>query len=502
MVDDAFGLVGRRLGGRYEIEAVVAAGGFGVVYRGSHVDLRRSVAIKVLTVRHENTGVQRAVFVDAFKAEAQRVAQLEHPAVVQVLDFGVSEMPSGESQPWMVLEWVEGQTLKADLQARREAGGRSPRECLALLRPVIEALALAHQRGIAHRDVKPANIMLPARREGELGLLGSTMMPSSRLLDFGIAKVMRPDDDVEITATSEDVLAFTLSYAAPEQVGGKKTGPWTDVHAVGLVLTEMLTDRAPYGSGDKMSTLRAVIGDVRPTPAQFGVDVGAWEPVIKRALSLTPAERFINAERLLDALEASLPHATKTDGAPAPTIVEPPEGAVAEPIETTTPPSVSTSPSSKRRLVIAGAVGVTVLIASASWIHSRTSGVGLHPTTVTESDASAPRSVRVDSPAPRSQELVDDSSSQRPTASPASPAPVVVDDSPPPAYPPRAVASRGARQRHAVAGVAPTTEAAPAARVDSTPPALAQVAAPRPAPSREAAAPSASSILNEPAPHP
>lgn len=129
---DCFGLVGVRLDGKYDVEAVVAEGGFGVVYRATHHGLRKPVAVKVLKVPQELSRLLRAEFLATFAQEARTVAALDHPAVVRVLDFGACPMPQGEAAPWIVLEWLTGATLEADL-AERQGDPRTPAEVLALL---------------------------------------------------------------------------------------------------------------------------------------------------------------------------------------------------------------------------------------------------------------------------------------------------------------------------------------------------------------------------------
>lgn len=299
-IGDCFGLVGQVLDGKYRIDGVVAEGGFAVVYRGAHQMLNRAVAVKVLKT-HTHTrdnDVARQIFIDGFVREAQTIVRLNHPNIVQVLDFGVTVMPSGERAPWMALEWLEGRTLRAELQARRGRGGRSPEEAVTFLRPIIEALAYAHDEGVAHRDVKPANIMLVDGRRGT----------TLKLLDFGIAKVMPEGDEPGSghTLTSSDMHSFSLNYAAPEQISATRTGPWTDVHALGLILTELLTDQPPLQGRDRTEVLADILASARPTPARRGVDVGPLEPVIARALALRPSDRYRNAGELLSALDAAL----------------------------------------------------------------------------------------------------------------------------------------------------------------------------------------------------
>lgn len=161
---------------------------------------------------------------------------------MRVLDFGASPMPRGKVAPWMVLEWLTGTTLADELDARRGKGDRALAECLALLRPVFEALAHAHNEGIAHRDVKPENLMLVSSKRGDRSI---------RVLDFGIAKAMGDEEQSASgqTATRSVQRAFSLYYAAPEQVSGMRRGPRTDVYALALVLTELLPDWAPRTTG-------------------------------------------------------------------------------------------------------------------------------------------------------------------------------------------------------------------------------------------------------------
>ncbi len=304
---DVFGLVGQRLDGKYEIEALVAQGGFAVVYRGTHLTLRKQVAVKVLRVPRELEGSGRQAFLEKFALEAQTIAALDHPAIVKVIDFGTSPMPVGETAPWMVLDWLQGQTLDAELDARRGQGGRSPAECLALLRPVFEALSYAHDEGIAHRDVKPANLMLVTSNRG---------YRAARVLDFGIAKVMNGEEApaTGLTATHNHQRTFSLFYASPEQIAGTRTGPWTDVYALALVLTEMLTDALAYRGEDVQDVYIDALSPVRPTPAKRGFDAGAWEAVLTRAVSLKPAERYATAREFLEALEASVPDHVEHNG--------------------------------------------------------------------------------------------------------------------------------------------------------------------------------------------
>jgi serine/threonine-protein kinase len=294
-----FALAGALLDGKYRVDRVVAEGGFGVVYAGHHTVLDVPIAIKVLKPTTGDAAEQG----ERFSREAQTIAKLKHPCIVQVLDAGVCRPAvdaSSSTAPlaWMVLEWLNGQTLKANLVERRGRGGRAPLEAMALLRPVLDAVAYAHSKQVVHRDLKPSNIMLSP---GD----GRTVV---RVLDFGVAKVTdhEPISDGEHTRTRGAAHAFSRSYAAPEQLAGGRTGPWTDIHALGLLLTELLTDRPPYGSLDPTELYELVFNAERPSPAQSGVDVGPWQAIIERAVSLKPSRRFASVSAFAVALEQTL----------------------------------------------------------------------------------------------------------------------------------------------------------------------------------------------------
>jgi tRNA A-37 threonylcarbamoyl transferase component Bud32 len=298
MAKDPFGLSGTVLERKYRVDRVVAEGGFGVVYTGHHLGLDVPIAVKVLKRVGELSSDVWHDLLSRFVQEAKTMAKLRHPNVVAVLDTGVAELDAG-SVPWMVMEWIEGETLRDDLAARRGQPGRTPVECLALMRPIMQAIADAHEAGIAHRDIKPTNILLERTKRG--------IVP--RVLDFGIAKLMEGEESALAsgqTTTQGSFKAFSASHAAPEQVAGTRTGPWTDVHALALIVTELLTNRPPYAAEDATEQAAQVFDAKRPSPAKHGVDAGAWEAVLLRALAVKPQERHASAGDLLADLEASL----------------------------------------------------------------------------------------------------------------------------------------------------------------------------------------------------
>ncbi len=291
---DAF--VGETLMGRYLVEECVAHGGFAVVYRARHLELDVPVAIKALTDVDRYGGESGKAYLALFKQEARTLAALNHPAMVRVLDFGALG-----DRPWIAMEWLEGSTLEEDL--RDHAGvGRSPREVLDLLRPAFDALACAHEAGVSHRDIKPSNLMRVKARRGEGSL---------RVIDFGVAKVDDPEREVGSGATRTEAafVAFSTQYAAPEQVARTRTGPWTDVHALALVLVEALVGLRAYGDADGAELIERVLATPRPTPARVGVDVGPWEPVLARALERLPSARPANAGVFWTELSSSVEEA-------------------------------------------------------------------------------------------------------------------------------------------------------------------------------------------------
>jgi len=294
--------------GRFRVEERIAEGGFAVVYKAWQVALDRRVALKVLKAPRNQDELGQAAFREKFAAEARTIAKLRHPHIVDVHDFSVSALPSGELAPWMALGWLEGETLAKRLGRRRDAGerGMDPREAVAFLRPVLQALAHAHAQGIVHRDIKPSNIMVTETAHGT----------SLRVLDFGIAKIMVDDRSPNTGNTRTDsVPVFSPAYAAPEQVAFSRTGPWTDVHALGLVLTEIMTDEPPFSDPDPEAHLfEQVMARRRPTPASKGRDVGPFERIIAKALALSPRDRWRSAGELLAALEEATAGAAATSG--------------------------------------------------------------------------------------------------------------------------------------------------------------------------------------------
>ncbi len=439
-VTDSFALVGTLFAGRFAIETAVAEGGFGVVYRARQQGLGRAVAVKVLKLPAEVSLETRQQIADSFRREAQVVADLSHPAIVQALDFGVSETPSGVTAPWMAMEWLDGETLGAWIEARRARGGVSPREALELLAPAFDALHEAHARGVAHRDLKPANLMCVRTARGAVRV---------KVLDFGIARLMQPDEAAGSgeTRTQSSFAPYSPTYAAPEQVSRARTGPWTDVHALGLILTELLTGFRPYAGTDLTELAAATLSPVRPTPARWRIDVGPWEAALVRALALRPAERFPDAGAFHEALATTVDAATRA-GAAAP-----------EP-----PPTPPTTPARARpsRLVWAGlaALGAVSVGAGGGLVSRHLRAAPVAPVTVVRTPTPTP-----EPPAPRPAAVL-----AAPVALP--PAPELS----PSQTAPEAPAAPGARERRRRSGRAGRTPSGDVTNAEPAAPATPPVA--------------------------
>ncbi len=298
-IEDPFGLVGSTLDGQYRIDQVVGEGGFGVVYKGWHVSMEQPIAVKALKVLADDREIQDALFAK-FKDEAKLLYTLSQESlnIVRSMDFGATTSPNGLWAPYMVLEWLAGRSLADDLSDRRHRGmrGRTLDEAFALLEPAAEGLTIAHQRRVAHRDIKPANFFLLAGDSG----------PRLKVLDFGIAKIVR---DNELPGTRSPFASFTWLYAAPEQLDPRvgQSGLTTDVYSFALLLTELLTDRVPVEGRDVVTLLKAATDvTMRPTPRQRGVNVpDGIEVVCRSALAVDPKARFPNIGELWAALVAA-----------------------------------------------------------------------------------------------------------------------------------------------------------------------------------------------------
>jgi serine/threonine protein kinase/formylglycine-generating enzyme required for sulfatase activity len=301
-LQDPFQLTGVTIDGKYRVGTVVGDGGFGVVYRGVHVGFGEPIAVKCLKLPQALDEKQREGFLEQLRDEGRLLHRLSKatPGIVQALDVGAVTTPGGAWVPYLVLEWLEGDTL-GDHLGKRLASGAGPypvEEAVRLIEPAARALAVAHAMKVAHRDVKPHNLFV-----SEVGG-GSTL----KVLDFGIAKVLTdyPTFTEALAATRAAPTAFTPRYGAPEQFNKMRgaSGPWTDVFALGLIVVELLTGKKAL-EGDDATQLYVASADpsLRPTPRARGAAVSdAIEAVLARALAIDPKDRYPDAGAFIDAL--------------------------------------------------------------------------------------------------------------------------------------------------------------------------------------------------------
>jgi WD40 repeat protein/serine/threonine protein kinase len=265
----------------YEVESVLGRGGMGVVYRARHLRLGRLVALK-MTLAGAYAGPQER---ERFRREAEAVAALRHPNLVQVYDAG-----DWAGRPYFTMELIEGGSL-----AQRLAGTPQPaRQAAELLATLAEAMQTAHQGGIVHRDLKPANILL-------------TTDGTPKIADFGLAR--RLEGGAGLTQTG--AVVGTPSYMAPEQARGDKNtiGPGTDVYALGAILYEMLTGRPPFRAETAAATLQQVVADEPVAPRRLNPSVPRdLETVSLMCLRKEPARRYASAAELSADLQRFLRH--------------------------------------------------------------------------------------------------------------------------------------------------------------------------------------------------
>ncbi|WP_437599634.1 AAA family ATPase [Sorangium sp. So ce590] len=323
---DPFGWVGSTLGGKLLVDAVAGEGAFGVVYRATHLGFQEQVAVKCLKLPANFSTEEQASLLDMFEREARLLHRLSRrtTGIVQALDVSAATSPEGHWTPYIVMEWLEGETLAQHIDARR-AAGRGPHpvdEAIELLAPAVSALAMAHDERVSHRDIKPANLFL----------VGPPGARTIKIVDFGIAKVIdasmplsralvetrrsaasapggAASDTTQELAVSRTLHAFTPLYGAPEQFNPRlgATGPWTDVFALGLILLQLASGKQPIDGSDWADLYVACVDPRRrPSFAGLGVEASAeLEAVIGRAVAVEPAARFRDARELGEALAAA-----------------------------------------------------------------------------------------------------------------------------------------------------------------------------------------------------
>jgi tRNA A-37 threonylcarbamoyl transferase component Bud32 len=267
-------LLGTTLSGRYRLEAKIGAGGMSTVYRALDETLQRQVAIKLMNREVATDSDQ----LERFRREARAVAQLSHPHIVGVIDAG-----EDESRPYIVFEYVEGETLKERI---RRQGRLEVAEAVAYAIEIARALGAAHARHIVHRDVKPQNVLID--EEG-----------SAKVTDFGIARTL---DEEGLTADGR--VLGTTDYVSPEQALGQHVTGQSDLYSLGIVLYEMLTGEVPFKGENQvavaMKHVREALPDVQSKRPEISA---ALASVIDIATAKHHEDRYANDAELIADLE-------------------------------------------------------------------------------------------------------------------------------------------------------------------------------------------------------
>ena len=256
----------------YPIECEIGIGGMALVYKGTHPTLNVPVAIKLLKPDMKDNKVAN----DRFRKEPKILASFRHSNIVTIYDSGFT----AEEQRYLVMEYLPGGSLKEKMQQ----GQLSPKQAINIIKPIADALDLAHRQGIVHRDLKPDNVLF---REDDTPVL----------TDFGIAKVL----DSNTHATAAGTMLGTYRYMSPEQFQGLQLDGRSDLYSLGILLVEMLTGKRPY-DGDSVEVLITKrLTDPVPELAQ---DLADFQPIISQLLTKDPEQRYTSAAELAEALEA------------------------------------------------------------------------------------------------------------------------------------------------------------------------------------------------------
>ncbi len=270
--------------GRYEVLQLVRSGRLSEVYRARDISIRRLVAVKMLP----RSLASEPGWLGRFEQEARAAGQLDHPNILSIHDVGVHE-----GRPYLVSEWLEGETLRE----RLAAGGLSWRQAVEYALPIAEGIAAAHAMGIVHRDLKPENVFLT--RDGRI-----------KILDFGLARaipvqVTGPADAESptiATVTEPGVILGTVGYMSPEQVRGRPADTRSDIFSLGAVLYEAVSGRPAFRASTAIETMIAILQeDPPPIPATRGP--APLERIVRRCLEKSPEQRFQSARDLVYALE-------------------------------------------------------------------------------------------------------------------------------------------------------------------------------------------------------
>ena len=278
-------LIGHTLGDRYHMLSVVGEGGMGRIYLAEHVRMNRQCAVKIMRPNLVNDADAAA----RFAREASSAARIIHPNVAAVFDYGESE-----GRIYLVMEFVDGESLGAILQAERVLA--TPR-ALELGRQVADALAAAHELGIVHRDLKPDNILITRTKSGK---------EVAKVVDFGIAKAIEEGPGQKLTETG--LVIGTPEFMSPEQLMGDPVDARSDVYSLGCILYLMLVGVPAADAPTREGMLKRRLNESAPHPMSANEALPPeLDAIVVKALATSPADRFQSAAELRDALAAVAP---------------------------------------------------------------------------------------------------------------------------------------------------------------------------------------------------
>jgi serine/threonine-protein kinase len=273
----------RRLGGRYELGQVLGRGGMAEVYLAHDTRLGRTVAVKTLRADL----ARDPTFQARFRREAQSAASLNHPAIVAVYDTG-EDYVDGISIPYIVMEYVDGSTLRELLHSGRKL---LPERAMEMCIGILQALEYSHRNGIVHRDIKPANVMLT--RNGQV-----------KVMDFGIARAM---GDSGMTMTQTAAVIGTAQYLSPEQAKGETVDARSDLYSTGCLLYELLTVRPPFLGDSPVAVAYQHVREEPQPPSVFDPEITQdTDAIVLKALMKDPDYRYQSADEMRADIEAAL----------------------------------------------------------------------------------------------------------------------------------------------------------------------------------------------------
>jgi serine/threonine protein kinase len=269
---------------RYQTRELLGRGGMSEVYRGFDAQLGRPVAIK----RLRPDLAMNLIFRARFRREAQAAGRLSHPAIVAVYDTGEDREADGRSTPFIVMELVDGRSLRDVLH---QQGRLSPVRALELTAGVLDALDCSHAAGIIHRDIKPGNVMLTGAR-------------TVKVADFGIARAV---SDSSGTATMAGTVIGTAQYLSPEQGRGESADVRSDLYSVGCMLYELLVGEAPFSGDTMVSIVFQHISEPATPPSVANPDISAdIDAIVLKALAKDPDDRYQSAAEMKADVESVL----------------------------------------------------------------------------------------------------------------------------------------------------------------------------------------------------